>query len=159
MGFVMKNGRTGLDAAQARGERDAPDVAAVGGAASLTVTVSFPHAGEADVFRVAYYPRGSEAPMQAFVRPAPLAEARIELTAENPVGEHVFADVPAGDYDVYYHLRAGRDGSAEWTNIAPDRLTASPAPLRATVGAVAGHGVSDVSGFFGAGGSAVTLGL
>lgn|SRR5699024_2064203 len=159
MGFVMKNRKTGLDQAHSDGARSAPDVSAVGGATSLTVTVAYPYASAGDECRVAYYPRGAEAPMQAFVRPDPLAEAALTLSEDDPSASHTFADVPAGDYDVYYHLRSARGDATEWTNIAPDRLADTPAPVRASVGSVTQHGVSDVGGFFSAGGGSVTIGL
>lgn len=159
MGFVMKNGKTGLDQMRAQGERGAPDVTAVGGAAALSVTVSYPRAADGDVCRVAYYQRGAEAPLRPFVRPEPIAEASVALTEEQPIGTHTFDDVPNGDYDVYYHLRTGHGDAVEWTNIAPDRLEGTPEPIQASVGSVAQHGAADIGGFFGGSGGGVTLGL
>ncbi|GAA4811064.1 hypothetical protein [Tomitella cavernea] len=159
MGFVMKNQKTGLDQVRSDGARSAPDVSAVGGAASISVTVSYPHAADGDECRIAFYPRGAEAPLQAFVRPAPIDESAVVLTSAQPSASHSFDGVAADDYDVYYHLRASRGDATVWTNIAPDRLEDTPAPIRVTVGSVTQQGISDVGGFFGGAGGGVTLGF
>ncbi|QDQ97049.1 hypothetical protein [Tomitella fengzijianii] len=159
MGFVMKNQKTGLDQVRSDGARSAPDISAVGGAASIAVTVSYPHATDGDECRVAFYPRGADAPLQAFVRPAPIDEAAVTLTSDHPSATHGFEDVAAGDYDVYYHLRTSRGDATVWTNIAPDRLEDTPAPIRVTVGSVTQQGIADAGGFFGSAGGGVTLGL
>lgn len=159
MGLFMKLGKTGLDQDLSDANDGTPEVTAVGGAVTLTVSVSYPYASDGDACRVAFYPRGSEAPAAIFSRPGPIAEGTIELAADRPAGSHTFDDVPTGEYDVYYELRTSRGDATAWTNTAPHRLSETPEPVQTSVGMVAPQDAAGAASYFGDAGGSVTLGL
>ncbi|WP_024794616.1 hypothetical protein [Tomitella biformata] len=157
MAFVAGQGRTGLGQEKTEGDAGALEITAAGSAQSITVSVFYPHASDGDVCRVAVYPRGAEKPIAVFGHPAPLAEGRIELSAEDPSAAHTFTDLHTGEYDVYYHCRTSRGDATEWTNVVLNGILPAAGPVRASVGMITPQSVTGSAGFFGGPGTSVQL--
>lgn len=133
------------------------EVAVEATAATLTVHATYPFAVDGDYCRVAYYKRGSASPTRAFGDPEPIGEGRIEFSAASASGSHTFADVPSGDFDVYYYSQTRRGPGTEWTNAAIDRFGEPAAPIAVTVGAVTPPTSASALGSFGSAGTLINV--
>lgn len=127
------------------------------GATTLTVHATYSFGVAGDYCRVAYYKRGSASPTTAFGNPEPIGEGRVEFTEERTSGSHTFADVPSGDYDVYYYAQTRRGPATEWTNAAIERFGEPAAPIPVTVGAVTPPSSASAFGSFASTGTLINV--
>ena len=87
----------------------------------------------------------------------PLAQGRIELSAESPSGAHTFQDVHTGEYDIYYHCRTSRGDGVEWTNLVLHGVLPSEPPIQASVGTIVPQSVTGSAGLLGGFGMSIQL--
>lgn len=132
-------------------------VTAAGSARSITVSIFYPHLSASDNCRVAVYPRGAERPIAVFAHPAPIAEGHVELGVDCSSADYTFNDLPAGEYDVYYHCRTSRGDGVEWSNVALGGLVPTAKAVPVSVGLITPPSATGAAGFLGGFGTSIQL--
>lgn len=157
MAFLARSGTDAKERSGLHGEYGALEVAAVGGAAQIAVTVTYPHARSGDTVALVALPAGADAPDSALDSPHTRARARCEFTGEDTAAAAALTDLPAGDYDLYYRAVTAAGPATDWTNLATAAAESAPAPITVAVGRAATHGITETSGMFGGAGTVIDL--
>lgn len=157
MAFLARSGTDAKERSGLHGDHGALEVVAVGGAAQIAVTVTYPHARAGDTVTLVALPGGAEAPDAALSSPHILARTRCEFTGQVTAVTAALSDLAAGDYDLYYRAVTAAGPATRWTNLATEEAESAPAPITVAVGRAMAHEVTDTAGMFGGAGTVVEL--
>lgn len=157
MAFLARSGTDAKERSGLHGEHGALEVAAVGGVAQITVTVTYPHARGGDTVDIVALPAGADAPDAALASAHIRARARLEFAGEDTAAGATLTDLAAGDYDLYYRALTAAGPATDWTNLATAAAESVPAPIGVSVGRAMAHEVTDTAAMWGGAGTVIDL--
>ncbi|GEM_PF-5188622 len=157
MAFLARSGTDAKERSGLHGEYGALEVAAVGGAAQIAVTVTYPHARSGDTVALAALPAGAAAPDSALASAHIAARTELEFLGEDTAVTAALTDLAAGDYDLYYRAVTAAGPATDWTNLATAAADSAPAPIPVAVGRAATHDITDTAAMFGGAGTVIDL--